>query len=384
VEGTEGIIKGFELNKRSVIVEVTLELPDTGPQLVTHSVASKNLMLLKDYNLLQAGASGSKDLVPKETPDSKRKAPPAWILDGHESARVKTEKNWHKLVSDDDPLNKTFWLRGRIAVCLEALHETLPTYTDKDLVVCHRQNEKGVWKDELWTNRAFGPEELVFAPQSSQLKDSHLTTEKHAVLGLPKHGKGKHPEDKSFALDGRTRLTLAHTGSLDEHEHTGSLFWIVARSSEATDANMTLESVNYDMNLKLNLPYKTTRASKKSVEWASNDLPSIPILVNKKKIQEHVRLVVFHRDKKEEKEATEAEAEEKTKEEKAKEEKAKDKKAKEQKAKEQKAKEEKAQDKKAKEEKAKQEKAKEEKAQDKKAKEEKAKQEKARTRSPSM
>eukprot|EP00972_Heterocapsa_arctica_P096706 14268550-Heterocapsa_arctica.AAC.1 len=68
-------------------------------------------MLTKDYNLKQAGASDDKDLVEKETPDSKRKAPPSWLLDGSDPSGVKTEKNWSKLVSDDDSLNKTFWLR---------------------------------------------------------------------------------------------------------------------------------------------------------------------------------------------------------------------------------------------------------------------------------
>eukprot|EP00972_Heterocapsa_arctica_P077614 11446256-Heterocapsa_arctica.AAC.1 len=92
-------------------------------------------MLTKEYNLQRAGSSALEDL-PKEksTPDNKRKAPPSWILEDTDPSRVKAEKNWNQLVADSDNLNQTFWLKGRIAVCLQALYETLPTYTDKDLV----------------------------------------------------------------------------------------------------------------------------------------------------------------------------------------------------------------------------------------------------------
>ncbi len=360
VEGTQGVIAGFSGPQgpegvAKVLLTVTIQVPGTGPQVVTLPAAPRNLMLTKEYILQRAGSSALDD-PQKETgtPDNKRKAPPSWILEDMDPDRVKIEKGWGKLLGDNDNLIKTFWLRGRIAVCLQALFETLPTYSDKDLVVCHRQNDKGGWRSELWTARPFAAEELVFVPHASQLKESHLTDQKNAVVGIPKYGPGKHPEDSSLALDGRTRTSLAHAGSYDDNEHTGSLYWLVSRTSAIAKANMSLENVSQEQTVKLSLPLKS---KKRSVEWSSSDLPTIPILVNKKKIEAHVRLAMFHDEEKEKKDK-----------------KIKDEKAKEEKAKEEQVKEEKAQEVKAKEEQTKALEAKKEKAKEGKAKE-KAKEE---------
>ena len=99
--------------------------------------------------------------------------------------------------------------------------ESMPTFSDKDLQVVHRKTEKGVWKDELWTKRDFEALELQLAPVSSQLKDSNLMAAGHAVVGLPKHGRGSHPDNTSLALDGRGRSSMAQKGSIDPEEHLG-------------------------------------------------------------------------------------------------------------------------------------------------------------------
>ena len=77
--------------------------------------------------------------------------------------------------------------------------ESMPTFSDKDLQVVRRKTEKGVWKHELWTQRDFEALELQLAPVSSQLKDSNLMATGHAVVGLPKHGRGSHPDNTSLA-----------------------------------------------------------------------------------------------------------------------------------------------------------------------------------------
>jgi flagellar biosynthesis GTPase FlhF len=327
-------------------------------------------MLTKDFNLQRAGASAPADPKKENDPqDNKRKAAPQWILDDMAPDRVKIEKNWKELLADNDKNIQASWLKGRIAVGLQSLYEVLPTYTDKDLVVCNRQNDKGGWKTELWTARPFAAEELIFAPLSSALKDSHLTDLKNAVVGIPKYGCGKHPQDQALALDGRGRYTIAHAGSLDGTEYTGSLFWLVSRTSAMERANMSLENVSWEHTVKVSLPLKSGK--KRAVEWASKDLPTIPVLMNKQKIEAHMRLAVFHDEEKDKK------AKEKAKEDKAKDLKAKvdnEAKAKDEEARE-KAKEEAKEKGNQKKEEAKTEKAKEEAKQKKEAaKEEKAKQ----------
>ena len=173
-----------------------------------------------------------------------------------------------------------------------ALQESLPQFTEKDLIVVHRKNDKGSWKDEVWTARDFEALELQLGPCASQLKDSHLTAASHVVLGLPKHGRGAHPEGQALNLDGRGNLQMALKGSINnDQDLTGCLFWVVTRTSEKAEANLVLEPVTWEQKVSLNLP--TKKKQKTSVEWGSSELPSIPVLVNKKAISKHTKLAVF-------------------------------------------------------------------------------------------
>ena len=56
------------------------------------------------------------------------------------------------------------------------------------------------------------------------------------------------------------------------------------------DAHLTLGTVTWDYVANLHMPLKKRNTS--SVQWKAEDLPSMPILVNKKKSQEHMRLVL--------------------------------------------------------------------------------------------
>ena len=68
-------------------------------------------------------------------------------------------------------------------------------------------------------------------------------TTAHAVVGIPKHGRGAHLESLSLAFDGRGRTCIAHQGALDSQEHLGSLFWLVSRTSTASQANLVPDNV---------------------------------------------------------------------------------------------------------------------------------------------
>ena len=119
---------------------------------------------------------------------------------------------------------------GRVPV---GLAESLPFYTEKDLVVCHRQNSSGAWKCELWSNRAFAPKELCFAPLTSQVKDTHVTLTGHCPVQIPSVGPGAHPQNQSWSLDGPGRMSLVSQDLVDDKEHRGCLFWLVQRAISA-------------------------------------------------------------------------------------------------------------------------------------------------------
>ena len=202
---------------------------------------------------------------------------------------MREEKHWTELLCDQDTLLQNFWLRSRVGLCLESLASVMPQYTEKDLAVCHRQNAKGAWKCELWTKRDFGPRELLFAPLSSQIKETHLTLSANCQIGVPVHGDGSSPKGRFLSIDGRSRASLAAKGLVDHCEHTGSLFWVVERTTEKLQANMALETISWEHTVTLHLPLKKT---KHTVETESKDLPGLSVLVNRKAVKAHVRLLV--------------------------------------------------------------------------------------------
>ena len=117
-----------------------------------------------------------------------------------------------------------------------------------------------------------------------------MTNVAHALVGVPQHGPGAHPEGGSIALDGRTRTSIAQAGLLDPVEHTGSLFWVVHRSSEIDEANMVIDQVLWEHKVTLSMPFKK---AKLTVQWPQQDLPTIPVLLNPKAIKARQRLVVY-------------------------------------------------------------------------------------------
>ena len=60
---------------------------------------------------------------------------------------------------------------------------------------------------------------------------------------------------------------------------------------------MGYETISYTQNVEVNLPFKPAnhqgKKRKLSVDWSSSDLPTVPVLTNKKAIKQHTRLMVF-------------------------------------------------------------------------------------------
>ena len=113
----------------------------------------------------------------------------------------------------------------------------------------------------------------------------------NCLVGIPAHGPGTHPDGGHLALDGRFRSQLASQDLVDGPEHTGSLFWLVHRSTDESKANMVIEPVTWEHRVTLTMPFKK---QKRSVDWDSKDLLTVPGLLNRKAIHAHERLVVHY------------------------------------------------------------------------------------------
>ena len=177
---------------------------------------------------------------------------------------------------------------------LQALAEVLPSYCEKDFHLVARQNGKGIWCSEVWTKRSFEPLEIMLGPWSSQLKDSHLMASVHALVGLPKHGPGAHPDNLVMALDGRGKNKIAPKGELDSSEHQGSLFWIVGRTSYREDCNLVLEDICFEVRMSASLPAPKKRRTG-TFSMDSSMMPTVPILVNKIPIKKNIQLLVWNK-----------------------------------------------------------------------------------------
>ena len=298
--GTSGTVEGWaDKEHRQLLLSVVLDLP-TGQQRVTHTASVRNLQLTRDFEMQRGGQtpappSTSSPQADLQTKGIKRSVAPEWLLGNSTPETVRVQASWADLQADADNLNRNMWLRSRIGLCLQSLYELLPRFTEEDLVVCHRQNNKGVWRVEVWTNRSFAAQELILAPFSSQIKDTHLMFSSNAPVALPKHGRGAHPENLSLALDGRGRTSMSQAGTIEDKENTGCLYWLITRTSEFSEANLVLEPIHWSSSVEIKLPNKKTKQSDK---WDSAQLPQVPVLVNKQGLKAHTCLKVFLEDKK--------------------------------------------------------------------------------------
>ena len=76
--------------------------------------------------------------------------------------------------------------------------------------------------------------------------------------------------------------------------------WVVGRTSQFEDVNLVLENITFEMQIKMPLPAPKRRKTE-TCSWDSSMMPSVPILVNKTKINKNIQLLVFQPEKKKEK-----------------------------------------------------------------------------------
>ena len=288
--GTQGVVQGYvDATGRQVLFRVQLQIDDS-KKYVTRGINPLNLMDSAEYETKHC--AGVSEALKKETddpPNAKRqktcaKSAPEWALGKSIKNQVTMEPQWPSLVTwGSDDLCKTWFLKSRIGVMMHCLNETLPTFGKDELMV--------IWGVEVWTLKDFEPQTLIFAPHSSQLKDSHLMLHHHAVVGAPKHGRGSHPTGKVIALDGRSKNKVGLQGE-GEGPQVGEIFWVIERTSKAKDANLVFEPATAKMTL--NMAIAGTKKPRTDT-WKEQDMPHIPLLINKHKVRKQTKLVAYQK-----------------------------------------------------------------------------------------
>ena len=72
---------------------------------------------------------------------------------------------------------------------------------------------------------------------------------------------------------------------------------MVARTSKVSEANMILENATFEQTIKVTLPAHKKRKTT-NLTWEREEMPSVPILVNKAKIEKNKQLLTFLAEKK--------------------------------------------------------------------------------------
>ena len=123
-----------------MLLKFVVNLPKAPGQTIVHTVNPKNLQRTEDLEK-------SKNLSieePKEPAKPKGKQVASWLLGDSHIDDVIVETQWHKLLSNTEDSNKVMWLKSRVGICLEALASLVPSYTDKDLLLRHRKQQRCV------------------------------------------------------------------------------------------------------------------------------------------------------------------------------------------------------------------------------------------------
>ena len=95
-------------------------------------------MLTSQYLLEQGAQQGAQ----ASSSDQKAEGTvPKWALLKSDPADVKIISSFQSLLADQDKNAKLFQMRGRVAVCLQALADVLPSYCDEDFHLVARQND---------------------------------------------------------------------------------------------------------------------------------------------------------------------------------------------------------------------------------------------------
>jgi hypothetical protein len=192
------------------------------------------------------------------------------FLEQAETKSLEVFKNFPKHLSNVSDEQKLKTLHSALGLSLSKVFSGMPTYTDKDFVVCIRDHQP-----EVWTLRPFGKGEIAFAPETNQFMDRNWC---QATSALVRHDNSLHPQKLNLVLDGRLR-------HMPNDQRPFSLFFAVTRVQEPTEANMRFQHAEVTITSKVTLPHV---AHMNAID--STPLPQVPFMVNMTKIEAHKKL----------------------------------------------------------------------------------------------
>ena len=193
-----------------------------------------------------------------------------------DSSDVTIVDKWWLNLMQTDAESRTEVVKGAIKFTLDNLWHCSNDYGPEDLLIVKRGSSF-----EVWTKRAFKPHEIMFIPDTTEIKPRFYTCNRSAIAKntIDPSSTDKRP----FVLDGRVRGNPA-----PDSKSKFTLFWVVQRAEkdEHKLINMQLEYTRFEVNASVTIGDKVIPQ-----KWASDELPSIPVMLNPNKVAAHTRLL---------------------------------------------------------------------------------------------
>jgi hypothetical protein len=274
--GAVGVIKGVA--KDLVVVEFTTILNKVE---ISADHALKIAWLKKAEHVV-AGGTGVADGAEGKSgvkPSSKYAFLTAAACDDGKTDTIDIIHKWSNCLTASDSKVNLMHCQSTMCAALAQVSHHCPTYTEKDLILITRNG-----RYELWTMRDFKPKEIMFCPDSTDLRDRFWSVSVGKACRLGNSEKIA----KSFSLDGKPMVIDGRLRSAVTESRSCALFWLVGHTDDPKAASMELHDVETSMVIKLTLP-----GAKKQVDVGFNGEKGVvvPVMVNAKALKAHSRLM---------------------------------------------------------------------------------------------
>ena len=263
--GTETFVKAF-IGTEFMVCEFEVETSKTKSTKVEWKVNIDKLQIASAYEAEQALEG-----------ETTAKAAYHFLKD--DATNVDVVEGWEGNLLRNDSKAEVAIAKNAIQFALDCIASQLPEYTSKELALVKRKNEV-----ELWTLKDFKAGEIMFAPESTEMKSLFWTKGRSALV---KNTCTKVNLGRSLVLDGRVR------GSPDGKSGF-ALFWVVTRTPESdpeAKKKNNLELTYVDIKLRMEMKHDGP-GKDKVIEKDPDHMPSFPILTNPKKILKNTLLSV--------------------------------------------------------------------------------------------
>jgi hypothetical protein len=279
-EGTVAFVKGIA--KGLPVISVTAVINKV--EFTSDVAVTPTKLKVVGASSLGSGSSSSGDHTArkdgvKDVPEKPVDVIPKHFLIAGDESQVEIVQDWKQHLTCSDEKVQFSYAQSTVGFLLHTVKQALPAFTEDDLTIIKRTNSKSE-HFELWTKRAFKANTLVLAPCSTEYKDRYWTQHRAALVG---NSQAMHPtKNKNIIIDGRLRSVPSKEG------RSFALFWVVERSAEAKDLNLSQSFVGVDLGCKLNLPGNA------EVEFCMSAAtsPQIPVVYNPRDLKANVRLMV--------------------------------------------------------------------------------------------